>query len=63
MRPVTFPFFDQTCLDTVCSQLVQASFLKKAKGKCILYSLSQDDDSNLVVLELCLFVLEMSTVG
>lgn len=62
MRPETFPLPDQVCLDTVCSELVQGSFSRKAKGKCILYSLSQADDNDIVLLELGLFVLETSPV-
>lgn len=56
------PIPDHVSLDTVCSQLVQGSFLRKGKGKCILNSLSQADDKDIVPLELCLFVLETSAV-
>lgn len=62
MRPVTCPLPGQACLHSVCSELLQGSLFRKAKGKCILYSLPQADDNDIVLLELGLFVLETSAV-
>lgn len=61
MRAVTFPLLSQACLDTLCPELVQGFFFRKANSKCILYSLSQADANDIILLELCLFVLETST--